>query len=257
VLAAGAFIVYAPALSSSLIKKILKEYRVNKMAAVPEFLKRIITRIESEAERKGKAGLLFLFFSISYAISIKPLRRFIFSNVHKQFGGKLDLIVSGGAMLDAEVAKKWQALGVNIIQGYGLTETASVVSLLASGDSNIRSVGKVVPGVEIRIAKDKEILVRGPNVTQGYYKNEVKTKESFTDDGWFRTGDLGYLDKNGYLYIRGRKKFMILTASGQNVYPAMSSIRQSPNRKQNPRHRPPHSRRLKRRGPNKQKNLKS
>ena len=219
VLAAGAFIVYTPALSSSLIKKTLKEYRVNKMAAVPEFLKRIIARIESEAERKGKARILAFLFSFTRIIPLRVIRRIIFSNIHKQFGGKLDLIVSGGAVLDATVAKKWQAIGVRIIQGYGLTETSSVVSLLSAGDSNILSVGKIVPGVEIRIAEDKEILVRGPNVTQGYYKNEVKTKEAFTDEGWFRTGDLGYLDKNGYLYIRGRKKFMILTPAGQNVYP--------------------------------------
>ena len=219
VLAAGAFIVYTPALSSSLIKKTLKEYRVNKMAAVPEFLKRIIARIESEAERKGKARILAFLFSFTRIIPLRVIRRIIFSNIHKQFGSKLDLIVSGGAVLDATVAKKWQAIGVRIIQGYGLTETSSVVSLLSAGDSNILSVGKIVPGVEIRIAEDKEILVRGPNVTQGYYKNEVKTKEAFTDEGWFRTGDLGYLDKNGYLYIRGRKKFMILTPAGQNVYP--------------------------------------
>lgn len=219
VLAGGAFIVYAPALSSSLIRKTLKEYQINKMAVVPEFLKRIITHIESEAERKRRAKLLSLLFFAVRFINIRAIRRLIFSNIHRQLGGKLDLILSGGAMLDARVAKKWQLLGVNIIQGYGLTETASVVSLLASADSNIWSVGKVIPGIDIKIAQDQEILVKGPNVTQGYYKNKEQTKELFTEDGWFRTGDLGYLDKRGYLYIRGRKKFMILTASGQNVYP--------------------------------------
>jgi long-chain acyl-CoA synthetase len=219
VLAAGAFIVYAPALASSVIRKTLKKYRVNKLAAVPEFLKRVMTRIESEAGRRGRGRVLRFLFSAAGAVNMRPLRRLIFSGVHRSFGGKLALVVSGGATLDAELAKKWQALGVNISQGYGLTETASAATLLAAGDSNIWSVGKAVFGVEIKIGEDGEILLRGPSVTRGYYKNEEKTKEAFTRDGWFRTGDLGYMDKNGYLYIRGRKKFMILTASGQNVYP--------------------------------------
>lgn len=219
VLAASAFIVYAPALSSSLIKKTLREYHVNKMAAVPEFLKRIITRIESEAERKGKARLLSFLFFFTRTIPIRAIRRAIFSNIHKQFGGKLDLVISGGAALDSKIARKWQLLGMRIIQGYGLTETSSVISTLSPNDSNIISVGKIIPGVEVKISEGKEILVKGLNVTQGYYKNKEKTKELFTEDGWLKTGDLGSLDEAGYLYIRGRKKFMILTPAGQNVYP--------------------------------------
>ena len=187
------------------------------MAVVPEFLRLVMQRIEGEAKAQGKEKLLQDLFKISLNLPL-PIRRILFYNIHQKFGGKLKLIISGGAPLDSEVAKKWNTLGINIIQGYGLTETSPVVSVLPEKDTNLASVGKIIPGIEVKIAEDGEILIKGPIVFPGYWKAEEKTKEAFKAD-WFKTGDMGYFDEKGYLYIKGRKKFMILTESGQNVYP--------------------------------------
>jgi len=217
ILASGAQIVYIPALSSVVITRNLRENKITKMAVVPEFLRLVMERIESEAKLQGKEKILQTLFKISPSLPIK-LRRILFQNVHQKFGGKLGLIISGGAPLDLEVAKKWKALGIDIVQGYGLTETSPIVSALTEKDKKLASIGKIIQGIEVKIAKDGEILVKGPIVTQGYWKNPLKTKEAFKA-GWFKTGDIGYFDKEGYLYLKGRKKFMILTPAGQNVYP--------------------------------------
>ncbi len=216
-LASGAQIVFVPALGSVIITRTLLENKITKMAAVPEFLKLVMSRIETEAKRQGREKILKLLFKISPSLP-KKVRRILFRDVHRKFGGNLNLIVSGAAPLESEVGKKWQALGINILQGYGLTETSPVVSVTPPPFKKITSVGKVVPGVKVKIAKDDEILVKGPIVFKGYWKDSQKTKKAF-EDGWFKTGDMGYLDKEGFLYIKGRKKFMILTAAGQNVYP--------------------------------------
>lgn len=217
ILVSGAQIVYIPALSSVVITRNLRENKITKMAVVPEFLRLVMERIEGEAKLQGKEKILQTLFKISPFLPIK-LRRILFQNVHQRFGGKLGLVISGGAPLDLEVAKKWEALGINIVQGYGLTETSSIVSALTEKDKKLASIGKIIQGIEVKIAKDGEILVKGPIITQGYWKNPLKTKEAFKA-GWFKTGDIGYFDKEGYLYLKGRKKFMILTPTGQNVYP--------------------------------------
>lgn len=216
-LSAGAEIVYAPALSSSVISRTIYENKVTKMAVVPEFLRRVLQRIEGEAKEHGKEKIFKVLLKITGKLPVL-LRRILFRTVHKKFGGKLRLLVSGGAPLNREVAEKWRALGFNVIQGYGLTETSPVISVLREKDRNLESCGKTVPEVEVRISEDSEIQVRGPNVFPGYFKDPEKTRDAFEGD-WFKTGDIGHLDKEGYLYIKGRKKFIILTESGQNVYP--------------------------------------
>jgi len=208
-LAAGAEIVFAPALGSSIITKTLFENKITKMATVPEFLKLVMQKIE----KKAPSSL----FKIASFLP-KSLQKLLFKKVHDRFGGKLNLIVSGGAALDVEVGKKWQALGINILQGYGLTETSPVVTVTPPPFKKIASVGKVVSGTKVKIAEDGEILVKGLIVFKEYWRDLKKTKEAF-EDSWLKTGDMGYFDKKGFLYIRGRKKFMILTAAGQNVYP--------------------------------------
>jgi long-chain acyl-CoA synthetase len=208
-LAGGAQIVFAPALGSTIIARTLFENKITKMAAVPEFLKLVMSKIE----KRVPAPLFKIVASLP-----RPFRRLLFKKVHQRFGGKLNLIVSGGAPLDVEVGRKWQALGINILQGYGLTETSPVITVTPPPFKKIASVGKVVPGVKVKIAKDSEILVKGPIVFKEYWRDPKKTKEAFTDS-WLKTGDMGYFDKKGFLYIQGRKKFMILTAAGQNVYP--------------------------------------
>lgn len=213
----GAHIIYAH--SPAAIVSLLKKYRVTKMVAVPEFLEIIMKKIQSKAKEKGKLKTLQSMMRFSHKFSFKPIQRLLFRSVHKTFGKKLKVVASGGAPLDAELEKKWNALGIDLLQGYGLTETSPVISTNTLTNHRFGSVGKIIPGVEVKIGSDSEILVKGPNVFEGYFKNDEKTKEAFTHDGWFKTDDLGELDKDGFLKILGRKKYMILGSGGQNVYP--------------------------------------
>jgi long-chain acyl-CoA synthetase len=145
-------------------------------------------------------------------------RRVLFRGVHRRLGGKLRFLVSGGAPLEPLLVRKWATLGLPIIQGYGATEAAPIISGTTLRDPAPGTVGRAVPGVEIRIADDGEVLVRGPNITPGYWHNLRATAEAFTDDGMYRTGDLGQIDAQGRLSLRGRKKDMIVLANGQKVY---------------------------------------
>jgi len=146
------------------------------------------------------------------------LRWWQYRDVHRAFGFKFWAFVVGAAPLDPELEKFWSALGFAVVQGYGLTETAPIVTLNHPFAMRKGSVGKPIAGVEVRIAPDGEILVRGENVTRGYFNAERETAEAF-EDGWFHTGDVGELAADGQLYIRGRKKEMIVTPEGLNVFP--------------------------------------
>jgi long-chain acyl-CoA synthetase len=139
-------------------------------------------------------------------------------SVHKRFGGKFRFFISGGAHLPLELGQRWERMGFRVLQGYGTTECAPFVSVNPLNDHNLESVGKPLPGISVRIAADKEIQVRGPNVTSGYWKNPEATTAAF-DGEWYYTGDLGYLDAHNNLYIKGRKKNLIVLANGMNVYP--------------------------------------
>lgn len=213
----GVHIVYTH--SYAAIRPLMKQHKITKLIAVPEFLQIMISRIEAEAQAKGRKKYFDKFIQWSEKINNRFISRLLFHSVIKALGGKLDTIASGGAPLDINLEKKWDALGVEVLQGYGLTETSPVVTTNNFNEKRLGSVGKVIPGVEVKIDKDGEILVKGPNVFVGYYKNEQKTKEAFNSDGWFKTGDLGEFDKDGFLFIKGRKKYMIKSSGGQNVYP--------------------------------------
>lgn len=216
-LTAGATIIYVPSLSSSVIAEAFKEHKVTLMAIVPEFLRLLWRRIEAETSH-GIEAPIFHFLFLLVAMAPRFWRGLLFFLVHKKFGGMLRLIITGAAPLDPQLGRRWQLLGFTLLQGYGLTETSPVLTVTPFSSTNIKSVGKAVPGVELKIAQDGEVLARGPNVFSGYWKNPTKTKEAF-EGHWFKTGDMGYFDKEGFLYLTGRKKFMILTESGQNVYP--------------------------------------
>jgi len=143
----------------------------------------------------------------------------VFRKIREKMGGRLRFAISGGASLDERIAKFFIKIGILILEGYGLTETSPVISVNREKDFKFGTVGKVIPGVKVKIANDKEILVKGPNVFGSYFRDKKKTKESFDKEGWFKTGDLGFLDKQGYLTIIGRRKEMIVTSGGKNVWP--------------------------------------
>jgi long-chain acyl-CoA synthetase len=212
----GVHIIYSH--SYAAIRQLLKKYQITKLIGVPEFLQILMSRIESEAETKGRKKILETLFKISNKINNKFVSRILFYPILKNLG-RLNAVASGGAPLDPELEKKWELMSVDVLQGYGLTETSPVVTTNNFHDKRLGSVGKVIPNVQVKIETDGEILIKGPNVFVGYYKNEQKTKESFTDDGWFKTGDIGQFDKDGFLFIKGRKKYLIKGPGGQNVYP--------------------------------------
>jgi long-chain acyl-CoA synthetase len=161
---------------------------------------------------KKAGGLLQLRWSIA--------NRLVFSKIRAGLGGRIRTFCSGGAPLAPELAEFFWSLNVRVYQGYGLTETAPVVTANLPTANKVGTVGRPIPHVEIRIAEDGEILVKGPNVMQGYYRKPAETRDVLTEDGWFRTGDIGKLDADGYLIITDRKKELLKTAAGKFVAPA-------------------------------------
>ncbi|MCX6718459.1 MAG: long-chain fatty acid--CoA ligase [Candidatus Staskawiczbacteria bacterium] len=143
----------------------------------------------------------------------------VFKKVRRQLGGKLRLAISGGASLNENIAGFFSKIGIMILEGYGLTETSPVISTNREFDFKFGTVGKIIPGVKVKIADDKEILVKGPNVFQEYFRGKNEAKICFDKEGWFCTGDLGFIDKQGFLTIIGRAKEMIVTSGGKNVWP--------------------------------------
>ncbi len=213
----GASIVYARSLSPETIFRLLAEQHATAIVLVPQALQLFMNGIEREVKRQHKEKQWEWLHSIAPRVPFR-LRRYLFSFIHKRFGGHFRLFVSGGAYLPPALGRKWENMGFRVIQGYGATECSPVVAANPFDDHNLESAGRALPGVEIRIAEDNEIIVRGPNVALGYWKNPEATAAAF-QHGWYHTGDLGYLDKHNNLYIKGRKKNMIVLANGMNVYP--------------------------------------
>ena len=194
----------------------LAEYHITAMISVPVLFENMYKKLLKTIEKQGKLEKVKTGIKISNVLSKIhiDLRKKLFKEIHEKLGGQIRLFVSGAAGLDPEVERGFNELGFRIEQGYGLTETAPIISAGTDKRTRVGSVGPIFPSLEARIANPNEegigeIQVKGPSVMLGYYENDEANKEAF-DNGWFRTGDLGYIDNDGYLFIAGREKSVIV-----------------------------------------------
>jgi len=215
---AGATTSYAENLRR--IAENLAETRSTAVLGVPLLWHALYAKIKAAMEEKGigKVEAAKKIAAYSEKLLGVNIRRILFSKVHKKFGGHLRILISGGAAIDPEVAKGFRELGITFLQGYGLTESAPIIAVNRNRAFRDNAAGLPLPSVDIKIAEDGEILARGPNIMKGYYNNPEGTREAL-GNGWLRTGDLGYIDEDGFLYIQGRKKSVIVTSAGKNIYP--------------------------------------
>lgn len=213
--------------SMKYLTKNLQLYKPTAMILVPLFVTTVYKRIWDTATKNNQTKKLKRGIAISNVlrhVSI-DLRSTFFGQVNAAFGGRLKKIVCGGAALSPEYVKGFDELGINLVQGYGITECSPLVSVCPFHWKKYASVGLPVHDVEVRIDKmspddvEGEIVVRGPNVMKGYYKAPELTAEVIDEDGWFSTGDIGYIDEDGFIYITGRKKNIIILDNGKNVFP--------------------------------------
>jgi long-chain acyl-CoA synthetase len=213
----GGTVIFLDELKPSEIIRKIRHERVSVMVGVPRVLQSLKQKIEREIEDRGEAQSFRERFLSSKEKHF--LRRWwIFRRMRRQFGWKFWAFISGGAALDSETAQFWDRLGYAVIQGYGLTETTSLISVNHPFKLGKGSIGKVLPGREVKLAEDGEILVRGGGVASGYWDGQGEHRVA-DDKGWYRTGDVGALDEAGNLYFKGRKKEVIVTPGGTNVYP--------------------------------------
>lgn len=204
----------------------IREQQPTHLILVPAFLEVMNRKIWTTARKTGKEGLLKAMMKVSDALRKVgiDLRKKLFSSVLSAFGGKLELVICGGAKLDEEIIKTFDSLGITILNGYGITECAPLISANRNKYRKPGSVGTPILACRVKIDKpdengEGEICVKGPNVMLGYYNNPEATAEVFDKDGFFHTGDYGRLDEEGWIYITGRKKNLIILSNGKNVYP--------------------------------------
>jgi len=213
----GASVVYVHSLQPSTIFEALQEERITAMPAVPQVLALFYQGIEHEVRQRRQEKAWRMLQRLAPLVPF-PLRRHLFRAVHRRLGGHFEFFVVGGAYLDPSLAQRWENMGIKVVQGYGLTECSPAVTTNSLARRKLDSVGRPLSCCEVRLAPDGEILVRGDNVSSGYWENPEATAAAF-EDGWYKTGDLGYFDAAGYLYLKGRKKNLIVLGNGMNVYP--------------------------------------
>ena len=216
-LSVGADILYVRSRNPRVIFDALREHRVTSMIVVPQVLDLFWSAIEREVEKSGRTKIFDRLRRVARHLPLNA-RRLIFRSVHRQLGGGFRLFVSAGAFLPPALQQAWEDMGVIVMQGYGATETGTG-SCTTLEDHGLGTVGRPPAGIEMRIADGGEIQFRGPTLFKGYWDAPDKTAEAFTDDGWYRTGDIGHLDDAGRLILSGRIKDIIVLPNGFNVYP--------------------------------------
>ncbi len=215
----------------------IKEIKPDIMTTVPRLLEKVYDKIIAKGRKLSTVKKAIFFWSLNvglryemnrkngwfYEFKLKIAQKLVFSKWKEGLGGNLEIMVSGGAALQGRLGRVFSAAGVDVLEGYGLTETSPVVSVnnLDPGGRKFGTVGPVIEGVEVKIAEDGEILCKGPNIMQGYYKQPEMTKEAIDADGWFHTGDIGIIDEGKYLKITGRKKEIFKTSLGKYISPQL------------------------------------
>ena len=214
----------------------LASFKPTFVLAVPRIFEKIYNGAEARAEAAGKGKIFKKAADVAIAYSealdkkgMSPVLKFkhavfdklVYSKLRAGMGGNVEAAISGGAPLGVRLGHFYRGAGVTVLEGYGLTETTAGATLNLMGAHRVGSVGKPIPGTSVKIADDGEVLIRGPIVMQGYWQNNAANAEVFDEERWFKSGDLGKLDDDGFLYIVGRKKEIIVTAGGKNVAPAV------------------------------------
>src|SRR5215469_5927264 len=213
----GGTVIFQNELKPSEVMNTIRRERVSVLVSVPRVLQSLKHKVERDIEDRGETEKFQRRFAA--AKDMHFLRRWwIFRRIRRQFGWKFWAFISGGAALDGDTEEFWGRLGYAVIQGYGLTETTSLISVNHPFRLGKGSIGKILPGRELKLADDGEILVRGGGVAAGYWKG-TRLESATGEDGWYRTGDIGALDSEGNLYFKGRKKEVLVTPAGMNVYP--------------------------------------
>ena len=218
------------------LSKDMSTFKPRFILSVPRVFEKVYNGAEAKADAAGKGdifrkaaavaiayseGLESGKISLGLRIKHKIFDKLVFTKIRAALGGNATHAISGGAPLGARLGHFFRGVGITVLEGYGLTETTAGATLNLTNRIRVGSVGRPLPGTTIRIAEDGEVLIKGPIVFRGYWKNPEATREAFTEDGWFKSGDLGRLDDDGFLYIVGRKKEIIVTAGGKNVAPAV------------------------------------
>ena len=204
----------------------IKEYKITAMISVPILFENMYKKVMKSIEKKGKLDTVKKGIKISQ-ILLKfgiDIRKKLFKEIHDNLGGKVRLFVAGGAALDPEAEKGFNELGFTMYQGYGLTESSPVIAAEDDKYRRLGSIGKAFPSLDVKIVDANEegvgeLVAKGPSMMLGYYNNEEATKETIDEEGWLHTGDLARIDKDGYIFISGRKKFVIVLKNGKNIYP--------------------------------------
>ncbi|HVE51865.1 MAG TPA: long-chain fatty acid--CoA ligase, partial [Ramlibacter sp.] len=244
-IARGATVAYAESIEK--LPENLQEIKPTVMTAVPRLFEKMWARVEAASREQGKEKIVQRAVGVGrqharlvkadngkapfvLGLQQKLFDRLVYQKVRDRVGGRIRYFVTGGAHIPEELEWNFTAVGLPIYGGYGLTETSPVIAVNRPGAWRPGSVGQPIPGVEVRIEEDGEILARGPNVMKGYYKKPEETAKVLTGDGWLRTGDIGHLDKDGYLYVTDRKKELFKTSGGKYIAPQSieNLLRESP-----------------------------